>query len=389
MAKKKKNRSAKGKSGKKAKKQFKKHNQKKQPGQGAADTTLVITPSVEAVTETTFSKKLEEVISQNEDKTKKGLFGGRVIILGPPAEYLNRDWKALWKKFIKGLVKFAVALGILLAVSCLILLTEVLANDRVFPRVNLAGQRFGLMQVDQARALLTKNIEDYQAASIPVTFDGTQTDLTLKDLNITFSPQATIKQLPSFHLKQNSFIELAASFFTEKTVTPIYKKDDRFIFDLLEQKLKLTDRRARSATFSLDEKKNLQINPEKEGIVIDQSRLNESLRQKLDRLDNSPLAVTTLRELPVVTAADLEKEKDDLLLKMENQITVKYLDESWKFKLLDHLDQIDFRRQNDQTIIVPSRALLEGFFQKEIFDQVEKPVSNLKNILRRKRTNRF
>jgi vancomycin resistance protein YoaR len=378
MAKKKKNKAAKSRAGKKLKKQQKKLQQKNNSVAASENRAVIATEQVKPKAETTFSKKLEEVISQNEEQTKKGLFGGKVIILGPPGDYFKKDWKNIWKRFTRGMVKFLIAFVILLAIAAGIIVAEAISNDRIYPRIVLSSQDYGFMPAAEARDLLVKNLDQFQQSKLTFQYGDKPVELSLQDLGITLIPEQTLKQLPSFQFRKNSLVELLMASLQEKNITPVYKLDDQKIFKLLQDKLGLTELRAQPAAFYLDDKKNLQIRPEKEGLIIDQAKLSSALRDRVLGLDNSPVVISPLRELPAVTAKDLEKEKDDLQVRLENEIIIKYQKNNWKFKPINHLDQISFRRQNDQTIIVVLPGLLDGFFNKEIFSKVEKPVSNLK-----------
>ncbi len=381
MGKKKNRKIAKSKTGKKAKKLQKKHFNKtvspelhKEKEQKALIPAAKITPAAA----TTFSKKLEEVIAENETETKKGLFGGKIIFLGPPGEYLQKDWKALWKRFTRGLVRFLVIFVILLVCAGAALTVEAFANGRVYPRVALSQQQYGLLPAAEANSKLIQNINDYQKTGLTFIYGKEKQNLSLEDLKIVLLPDQTVEQLPVFNLKQNGFFELVYSLFSEKNIIPISKKDDRLIFNTVEQKLKLNEKRARPASFYLDDKKNLQIKAEQSGIVINQAALLQDLNSRLITLSNEPIEIKTLQELPAVTFADLDKEKEDLLLKFENQISIKSGKQVWKFNPLNHLDNLTFRKENDQIVVLVSPALVSGFFQEKVFSMVEKPVSPLK-----------
>jgi len=380
MAKKKrKNRAAANRKGnRKGRKQQQKHYQQKKVPKKQEQKALVPIQEAPPASDTAFSKKLEEVIAQSEAQTKKGLFGGRIIFLGPPSDYFNKDWKAIWKRFTKGAVKFLIVLGVLVAFSAIVLIAEAAMNDHIFPRVTLSAQNFGLMKSADAATALQNSLNQFQGSSLQFVYHQEKKEIPLRDLKIIFSPDQTVRQLPSFQLRQNSFIELLASLFSNKRIVPIYKKDDALLITTVEKVLGLDKQRAQSASFFLDGNKNIVIRPEKDGIIIDNASLIADLRDRLDRLSNEPIVIKTLTEIPAVTANDLQKAKDDLLVKFENEITITYGNKTWKFKPLNHLDNFIFLKQNDQIVITVSPALISDFFQKQVFDGVEKQVSHLK-----------
>ncbi len=325
---------------------------------------------------TTFSSKLEEVIAQSEEKKK--LFGGKVILLAAPANYLTRRWKSFCRHLRAGLKKFVIIMLVLLLLAAGLVGIEAFAHDRVFPRVALAGVDYGFYEISRARDHVEKSLREFETGALNFVFGEKSVEIPLAELSVQYDHQATLDALPYFRFRQYGTIDLLLAAAWGAELRPIFKKDDRHIFDLVERKLELNSARAQSAALLLDEEGVLTIIPEREGIVVDQADLQEQLAERLTTFDSAPLVLETLRELPEVTAADLEKQLPDLQLKLENRIEIKHAGKNWQFRPLDHLGQITFRKQNDQIVITMTPALIEEYFRGEVFGQVEKPVSHLK-----------
>jgi vancomycin resistance protein YoaR len=329
-------------------------------------------------TETTFSKKLEKEIADLENKTKKGFFKNHIILLSAPKDYLEMNGKRIWKAVIRDLFKTLIIFLIIAGSTSAVIVLEILSDGRVFPRTKLAQHDLGYVNVNDAKAYLLEQLQQYQEKSLSFSYEDKLVTIPLKELPIKLQTDETLLRLLSFNFPKNNFINLLQASFSEHQIIPVFQKDDLKVFRLIESKLGLQNQRAKSAHFQFNDQKKLVITPESEGIIIDQSKLLNALNKRLNQLDVSPISVETLRELPQVSAGELEKFQSDLQVKLENQITIKYANKTWKFKATDHLAEIDFRNENDSVIIATTPNLVEGFFNKEIFSKIEKPVSDLK-----------
>lgn len=367
----------------------KKQNRKQQAGKQTAHKkavkksstkqAVIVAPENKPVAkepETTFSKKLEEVISQTENK--KQLFGGKIILLGAPANLIFKRWKSFWSHFRVGLRRFGLILLILVVIAGLLIGLEAFSHNRVFPRVTLAQQNYGYTEIDNARAELSAALDQYEQSSLKFIYQDREVEIPLTELKIELNKDDTIARLPYFQFRQNGAADLLMAAILGVDLKPIFQKDDQQIFNLVENKLDLHKDRAKTASLHLNDQKVVAITPEQEGVIIDQSALQSDLLDRLNSLSTDPVEVQTLREIPEVGQADLEKTMSDLQLKLENNITIKSGEKSWKFRALDHLDLLAFRKQNDQTIVAVPQSLLDNYFQEEVFSQVEKPVSHLK-----------
>lgn len=329
-------------------------------------------------TETTFSKKLEKEIADLENKTKKGFFKNHIILLSAPKDYLEMNGKRIWKAVIRDLFKTLIIFLIIAGSTSAVIVLEILSDGRVFPRTKLAQHDLGYVNVNDAKAYLLEQLQQYQEKSLSFSYEDKLVTIPLKELPIKLQTDETLLRLLSFNFPKNNFINLLQASFSEHQIIPVFQKDDLKVFRLIESKLGLQNQRAKSAHFQFNDQKKLVITPASEGIIIDQSKLLNALNKRLNQLDVSPISVETLRELPQVSAGELEKFQSDLQVKLENQITIKYANKTWKFKATDHLAEIDFRNENDSVIIATTPNLVEGFFNKEIFSKIEKPVSDLK-----------
>lgn len=380
MAKKNQKKGGKKKANKLAKKLQKKRPQKKltstkQPINNGK--SLITTQTEVLQTETTFSKKLEEVIAAN-DGGKKGLFKGKIILLGGPSGYGDPDWSRLWKRFIRMTFHFFIIILLISVVCSAVVAVEVLSDQRIMPGIAFAQEDIGYQKLVDAQTEILKQLDEYQAGSLVFNYGDQSVSIPLRDLSITLQEDQTLSQLPFFNFQQNTFVDLIGSKLTQKAINPIFKEDDQQIFKLVENQLKLKDKRAKSAHFSLDDQKKLVVVAETPGVIINHSALINSIAQRVNTLSTEPIDVQTLLEIPTVNAAELAKSQSDLQVKLENQLIIKYNDKTWKFKPTEHLEDIDFRQDNSQVVIIMSPKLVENYLQKDIFSTIEKAASQVK-----------
>lgn len=338
-----------------------------------------------AETETTFSKKLEEVINTTEQEgKKKGFFGNKVILLNAPDDTATPGkWKRVKANIVKGTVHFSLVFLALALASSAVVVIEMISSARILPRIALASVDLGYLQLEEAKQKLQQAIEKFN--STPLTFSLTSAsgeaqniEIPLADLKIELSTEQTFSNLPKFDFNNSNFTTLIASTVSEKTLHPAYQYDLDSLQDRLEEKFALTGQRASNASFFFDEKKNMQIKPEQAGQVIDLVKLKQDVENNLNNLDSSTIQISLIAELPEVNSAELEAYKADLLVKIESPLTLKYNNQSWTLNLKEHLNGLDFEKVEGQIMLALNDKFFDEYFQNEIFSKIEVPVSNVR-----------
>jgi vancomycin resistance protein YoaR len=164
----------------------------------------------------------------------------------------------------------------------------------------------------------------------------------------------------------------------KKNLHPAYQYDLALLQNSLEEKFALKDQRASNASFFFDDKKNIQVQPEKSGQIIDMNKLKEDIENHLNNLDSSTIQISLIEELPEVNSAELEAYKADLLVKIESPLTLKYNNQSWTLNLKEHLSGLDFEKVEGQIMLAINDKFFDEYFQTEIFSKIEVPVSNVR-----------
>ncbi len=374
MAKKKKNRVSKKKLSKKLKK-----SQQHQESQIEATQAIVVTIPEDKNIETTFSKKLEEVIHQTETNSKKSFWGRKIILLGPPRAGSEKQWHDSFADIGKAVLKFTVLVAIIGLASAAIIYFEYISSGKILPGVVFAQKlEIGSLSVDDAKAKLTAALEQYKQSKLTFTYEGQSTEIPLTELGINVSPEAQFQKLPIFDYQENGIGTLLGGYLNKTELTPTFQKSDQQIFNLIELKTGLRSKRAKSAQFSIDAKKKVTVEAAQDGLIINHADLIAQINAHLNNLDNSPIEINTLQEIPQVSAAELEAQKDDILVKLESTITIKYGEKKWEIKGEDYLNKLTYSKENDQVGIKITADLLETDLKEKIFSKIEKPLSDLK-----------
>jgi hypothetical protein len=166
-------------------------------------------------TETTFSKKLEKEIADLENKTKKGFFKNHIILLSAPKDYLEMNGKRIWKAVIRDLFKTLIIFLIIAGSTSAVIVLEILSDGRVFPRTKLAQHDLGYVNVNDAKAYLLEQLQQYQEKSLSFSYEDKLVTIPLKELPIKLQTDETLLRLLSFNFPKNNFINLLQASFSE------------------------------------------------------------------------------------------------------------------------------------------------------------------------------
>ncbi len=344
----------------------------------AASTALVPVEQVEKIVETTFSKKLEEIITEGNQHTRK-LFGKAVIYLQAPPKKLYQ--KLLDQK--EQIQTFTIKSGIWILSIAIIgggfVGLEAWANDRILPNLHLAGQNLGLQTTAAAELEITTLLNNYHRQPIVFQYQGKTIELSPLELGVKLDLPKTLAQAANFSFKENSWTLLLASAISQPSLTPVFTYDYDQLASKLESALDLTSQRAQSATFKADSAgKKVEIIPEKAGLRLSRTVLENALSQHFQALSSGAIELSTEVESPTITASELAKFQDDLMVKLQNEINFHFGEQTWKTKLINQLAYLDFQKQEDQVKILIKPEILQAAFFKEIFSKIEKPTQGVK-----------
>lgn len=334
-----------------------KKNVKKTASPKNAKVTLEALEKKAADVETALDKalhKAEEVVAEKEDHAFREYLTG----IKESAKELLEDFRAgidpeklktLQQETKAALKKGAVyAVGIM-AVVTILMVVELQSNGRVFPSTRAGGVDISFLPLPQAREKLSTEISQYLAEPIIFSFEGDTFEVPAGELGLQISVEQTLGRIPVLEFEKQNPAYLLATVFTSRSVAGDYVLDGDKIIKVLEDKLQLGGRRARSARLVLGDE-GFHVEAESAGVAINREELIKDLRDNINRLSTGTIEVHIQEETPRITAEELEKDKERLLGLLTKTVHLSSGDESTSIKLSDHLDAVSFEEKNALTI---------------------------------------
>lgn len=238
--------------------------------------------------------------------------------------------------------------GIVSVVAILIVL-ELHSHGRTFPGMVIAGVDVGYIPVSQAAEKINSEVNTYLQQPAIFSFEGDTFEVSKQELGIMISADETAAQLAVSRFQEESPVRLLAASFMKSEMPSVYAVKSDQVVNLLEDKLFLKDKRARNARFAFQEDGSLIVEPEKSGFAINRDKLMADISTNLDTLGTATINIEIEEENPIITAAELEKERDRLIGLLNKSIALNADDRSLSIKLIDHLHAVHFKPVNMST----------------------------------------
>lgn len=315
------------------------------------------------------------------------------------------QWKLSSRLFKQGL-SWVIAI---VAVTAILIVVDLSANGRTYPRTFVGPISIGYEPVSQAITKLQSSFDQYLQTPINFSVGQQSATVTPQELGIQFSAQHIVATIPTMSFKKDNIFTLLPSLARKHQFYPVASFDSDEALVALEKKLQIDTQRASSAHFILNPKKALEIVPEKPGQIIDKQKFIEQLRQSINSLQATPILLELQNEIPAITAGELEAQKDRFVASLKKPLKITYNGQKWNIDFQKHLDAVRFeeaavahiktvgwdipvlladkpnRFQDNSAMSIhyaPSIALdannLEEFLQTQIWSKVERPTSSVK-----------
>jgi vancomycin resistance protein YoaR len=244
-----------------------------------------------------------------------------------------------------------VGIGSVMAVAAaaLMVIPETYYDGKVMARTSVAGVSVGSLEGDKALDSLMMETERYMKTPITFIYGDKKVSLTPEELGVKPDLARTSASVPVNDFTKTNPALLVASLLTNRELPLVFTIDYAAAADKLTDKLGLAEKRTRNAHLVRTEE-GLKVEPEKEGIAIDEQLLASSLQSNIASLKSDPVIVVTSKEEPRITAAVLEKEKPRLEALVNNDVTIKHGDDELLFKTIDHLDAVEYGERTELEI---------------------------------------
>jgi len=258
----------------------------------------------------------------------------------PKAKQHSRISKYLYKARTPILIGFTgLALFIAFELSSIVLTYELL--NSAAPGTKVAGVDVSSLTVDELQNKLIENGQPFVETPIKVELDGQEQEFLPSELGITLEPRSTIKEINFVKFDNSNLATLLSSAWNGNQVSFHNNVDVELAASNIEERFVFTDKKSRNAYLTF-EGGILTIVPEKEGQNIDIRQLFNDLKANASHLDNKKITIATQNLTPLVTAADLELQLDEITEKLKQKIILNYENFNYNIKPIDYIDWIRF-----------------------------------------------
>lgn len=283
------------------------------------------------ITKTSKKQQSEKQTAKQELKQSKKEHSKFVIIL---KEKLAQD---LRKPAI--LVMSLFALFILFQISSVILTANLL--NRAAPGTTVAGADLTSKPLDEAYNELVESGWKFTNAPIKVIFNDQEAEFLPAQLGIELDTRATIADVNFVKFDNSNLATILYSAWNGDKIPYYSNVDADEARQLIEQEFGFQERKTHNARLAFEEGA-LTIVPEFEGEAVDVRKLYQDLKDRSANLSNEPIEIATFDYAPIVTAADLELQLEEIKEKLNQTIVLNYENFNFNLKLMDHIDWVDF-----------------------------------------------
>jgi vancomycin resistance protein YoaR len=209
---------------------------------------------------------------------------------------------------------------------------------------------------ESAQEYLKEEFENYLRTVAVFTYQGEEKRIQLKNLGINVLVNQTLEKARK-KSKRGETLE----------IFPLIKIDLEKAVSVLEEKFKLSDKRARSASLYFDSMGILRRENSSIGIEIERGLLEKSLKDSLYSFQNKPIEIFSKEDLPTYSTADLEAQLPQINQSLNQLITLKdpIYNEDWYIKLKVRPHWVSF--------VLKEKIKIPGF-------EFEIPIDNASNI---------
>lgn len=228
-------------------------------------------------------------------------------------------------------------------------------HQKIPPYTSVAGIDISYKNLGSVEDLLTEKINKFLNTSLKIRLGEEIYQLIPAELGINFYLSKTLEDIPLIGENTN-FVEFLQQFIKAKEFKLKYTLDkEKARTTLIENIPALQKTKGHNAAFQIDEKGNITIIPEKEGIEPNIEKLAKDIEEIINLLQPKEIVLETTKTYPTITKNDLAERQEEITKKLSQNISLEY--EGLKFNFLpkNHANFISFKEK--QIIKVPDSKL--------------------------------
>ena len=231
------------------------------------------------------------------------------------------------------------AMFLLFQISSVILTANLL--NRAAPGTTVAGADLTSKQMTEAYNELVKNGGEFMEKPVKVKFNDIEKEFLPAQIGIELDTRSTIADVNFVKFDNSNLATILVSAWNGEEVPYHSNVDIETARQLIEEEFAFEDQKTKNAYLAF-EGGALTIVPEVEGQAIDIRKLYQDLKNRSGNLSEDPIEVETFDYPPIVTAADLEQQLDEIKEKLNQTITLAYENFNFNIKLIDNIDWVRF-----------------------------------------------
>ncbi len=269
---------------------------------------------------------------------------------------MKKHTKKILRPIVAGLV-----IGLLLGIGIFVAKNSVhgrFATGTVVGGVNIAGKTF-----QEGKTMINTAAEEFLLTEISITADEAGVKTSFSNLGVSVLTEETLETINEVDARKSSFLKWFFMPEISKEEVPLLVEIpyDRIITKL-NGELALTEKAPINATFYFDEKNKLQIQEEKEGVLLDSEGLFARLKNSAQTLTPQNIALKLNTHTPTITKAKLEDQKEAITESLRHQFVLidPIYSDDWYVKLTEHLDWVEFIEKQKISIKALGEVVVEG-----------------------------
>ncbi len=222
---------------------------------------------------------------------------------------------------------------------------KIYLNGRLMPRTYLLGSNIGLSTQDEVKTFLNEKENLIKEKKYKVVLDNKEEMMSIDEMGVSINYGQTQQQTPVFNASKDSFDKPVASLVLGSQMPIIVNLDKQKFVDNVDTKFNFKDEKTQDAKVAFNEQKQMIFVAEKPGKIVETSNLKEKLEALINQ-EQTELKLETKAQAPMLTAQDLEVQKEQLTSALTKNVKLQFEGQSWNFQPAEHTAEMEFKESH-------------------------------------------
>ncbi|KKR85928.1 MAG: VanW family protein, partial [Candidatus Curtissbacteria bacterium GW2011_GWA1_41_11] len=217
------------------------------------------------------------------------------------------------------------SLSMIFLVYAVLFASKALPNT-YFTNFNVAGRN-----IEQISKVVDNRIESFETEKITILAGNAKIELLPHELGIDFDNEISKQNIFDLFIADNPLEDYGnrmTALFFKKKIKPSYKVDYSKLSNLLDEKFADIEKKASDATISFGTGE-VEILKEKNGVVVDRTKLVSDLVSRLDNFSNAPIIATYIEDKPKIKNENAKAAFEKVKTLNNQNIILSYGFDTW------------------------------------------------------------